>query len=238
VEDEASADHPDRTLLWTTYRRSHVNLGPPVFLEDDRYTALFTASVAAGADLVLDALQPDATGKVPGSARQKGLIKALFSGIGALRWDAGERAAYLAYHRDWLVRFSVADPDEAAELLSRFDRRVEGMAATVEQLRRVAAAEWEGEARAGAGADGAWRKALAALLAFLVPFRGDPRYRVDPFTDDGALPPLFKVFHAMANHLGVGMLDEAFVHHLLLRASAPEVAAAQPAGPVAEAVEA
>jgi hypothetical protein len=232
LEDEASADHPDRALLWTGYRRSHVNLGPPVFLDDDQYTALFTTCLARGADLVLDALHPDASGNVPGSARQKGLLKALFSGIAALRLGAGERAAYLAYHRDWLVRFNVADPDEAAELLTRFDRRLEGMAATVQQLARVAAAEWEGEARTATGAEGAWRDALAGLLAYLVRFRGDPRYQVDPFTDDAALPPLFKVFHAMANHLGVSMLDEAFVYHLLLRASA-----AEPAGRMAEPVE-
>ena len=226
TEDEAAADYPDRTLLWTRYRRSHVNLGPPAFLEDDRYTALFTACLARGADLVLDVLHPEPAGGVPGAARQRGLLRGLFSGLAALGFSADERAAYLAYHRDWLIRFNVAGPDAEAEARAGFDRRVEGMASTVQQLRRVAAAHWEGGAVAAAGAEGPWRDALSDLFAYLVRFRGDPAYRVDPFTDDAAFPPHFKVFHALANHLGVRMLDEAFVHHLVLRAATAEPVAA------------
>lgn len=234
LEDEATADYPDRTLLWTSYRRSHVNLGPVPFLRQDGYAERFTACLARAADLVLDTLLPDAGGKVPGAARQRVLLRGLFSGLAALGFSAAEREAYLAYHRDWLVRFTLSDPEKEGELLAAFDRRVEGMAPAAAQLRRAAAAEWGEGARPSAGAEGAWGEALAGLLAWLAPLRGDPEYRLDPFTDDAAFPAVFKAFHGLANQLGVRMLDEAFVHHLVLRATAAEpaavAAAAEPAG--------
>ncbi|HEY0015546.1 MAG TPA: lantibiotic dehydratase C-terminal domain-containing protein [Longimicrobium sp.] len=224
VEDDATSDYPDRTLLWTRYRRSHVNLGPPLFLEDDWYTALFTACLGSGADLVLDFVQPDQAGKVPGAARQRGLLRAIFGGLAAVGFSPDERAAYLAYHRDWLVRFNVAGPEAEAELLASYDRRAEGMASTLEQLRQIAGGYWGAAPGSVTGADADWRDALSALVEYLARFRGNPEYRLDPFTDDPVFPPLFKAFHALANHLGIGMLDEALVHHLVLRATATQVA--------------
>lgn len=224
AEDEATSDYPDRTLLWTRYRRSHVNLGPPRLLEDNRYAALFTACLGRGADLVLDFLAPDAEGRVRGTARQRGLLHALFSGLAAVGFAPEEREAYMAYHRDWLVRFSVSGPDAEAEVRSAFDRRVEGMASLVGQLRRLGNARWDGATANLTGVEAEWRSALHALLGYLVAFRRNPDYRLDPFTDDPVFPPLFKVFHALANHLGVRMLDEAFTHHLVLRATSREPA--------------
>jgi lantibiotic biosynthesis dehydratase-like protein len=229
VEDEAAEDRPDRTLLWTQYRRSHVNLGPPVYLRHDGYVERFTACLAAGAELVLDQLHPDAGGKVAGAARQRVLLRGVFTGLGALGFSPEQRAAYLAYHRDWLLRFSLSDTEKETALREHFDRRVDGLAAIVDQLRRASATEWEVDAAPASGVEGRWRAALAGLMAWLEPFRGDPEYLVDPFTDDAACPAVFKVFHALANHLGVGMLDESFTHHLLLRVATPA-----PAEPVAE----
>ena len=48
-EDEPAGERPDRSLAWTTYRRSPVSLGPPRFLDDDGYAARVTAALAAGA---------------------------------------------------------------------------------------------------------------------------------------------------------------------------------------------
>ena len=61
-EDRAEGLHPDRTLLWTTWRRSHVNLGPDVFLDDDAYVARMTTALAAAGDIVLGTVQPGVTG--------------------------------------------------------------------------------------------------------------------------------------------------------------------------------
>jgi hypothetical protein len=37
-----------------------------------------------------------------------------------------------------------------------------------------------------------------------------------PFAADVSWPPLFKVFHGMANQIGLVPLQEAYVHHMLL----------------------
>lgn len=231
AEDEADADYPDRALLWTHYRRSHVNMGPPVHLGSDEYAARFTAAMAAGAGLVLDGLAPDAEGRFAGSARQRILLRGLLAGIAAAGFTAEEREAYLAYHRDWLIRFTLDDTQREAEAVAAFDRRVEAMSAAAEQVRRAAAALWDVPDAAPASAgEAAWCAALTALAGYLDRLRGDPAYDVDPFAGNAVFPPLFKAFHGLANQLGVGMLDEAFLHHLLLRATGSPVEAAVPAG--------
>ncbi|MET0396756.1 MAG: lantibiotic dehydratase C-terminal domain-containing protein [Longimicrobiaceae bacterium] len=225
-DDEREEDYPDRTLSWTRYRRSHVSLGPAPFLDDDRYAGLMAACLASAADLVLDGLRPDASGQVPHSLRQRILLRALVAGLSGLDL-AGGPAAYLAYHRDWLLRFYAEDADREEEVRGQFDARVEQMPGTLEPLRRVAAAQLVGEAAGGSagephGRD--WPGALAGLHAYLAGFRGDPAYHVDPFAPDPVFPPIFKVFHGLANQLGLSSTNEAFVHHLLLRATAGQEA--------------
>ncbi|HEU4559386.1 MAG TPA: lantibiotic dehydratase C-terminal domain-containing protein, partial [Longimicrobium sp.] len=59
IDDEDRAEgHPDRSLLWTTYNRSHVNLGPDVFLDDDAYVARMCTALAAAGGIVLDTVEP------------------------------------------------------------------------------------------------------------------------------------------------------------------------------------
>ncbi|HEX2095304.1 MAG TPA: lantibiotic dehydratase C-terminal domain-containing protein [Longimicrobiaceae bacterium] len=215
-EDQQTADYPDRTLLWTRYRRSHVNLGPQVLLGDDLYVARITTCLARGAETVLDVLKPG----LPDSARLQVLLNSVMAGLAALGLPAEEHAAYLVYHRDWLLRFVLSSQSKEAEALAMFDRRVDGMRPVVEQVRR-AAEERERTLPAGEGvpAEGTWEHSVRDLAGYLARFRGDPAYHVDPFTDHPAFPSLFKAFHGLANQLGVDMRNEAFVHHLLLRAA-------------------
>jgi hypothetical protein len=227
-DDEREEDYPDRSLRWTRYRRSHVNLGPAPFLDDDRYATLVAACLASGAEFVLDGLRPDTSGQVSHSLRQRILLKALVAGVTTLDLGGGP-VAYLAYHRNWLLRFFAEDEAQEGEVRDRFDAQVERMAGTVDQLRRVAAAQPStgvAEGRAGEPQGRDWPGTLAALHAYLAGFRGDPAYHVDPFAPDPVFPPLFKVFHGLANQLGLSPTNEAFVHHLLLRAMAGEAVGA------------
>jgi hypothetical protein len=50
-------------------------------------------------------------------------------------------------------------------------------------------------------------------------YRGRPEYDRDPYTDDHSFLPLFKVFHACANQIGLRISNEAYLHHLLLQAA-------------------
>jgi hypothetical protein len=223
LEDERDEDYPDRTLLWTTYRRSGVSLGPDrVLMADDRYVALFTTALAAGAELVLEALGPG----LSEAGRLKALRDGVAAGLSGLPLTDEERAAYLAYHRDWLLRWLMPHGEREAEMLARFDQRAAAMGPAAEEARRVARDGGTGEGAA------AWREALSGLAAHLAPLRGDPAHDADPFTRDPVFPPVFKVFHSLANQMGVDMLNEALVHHLLLRALDGAVA---PAPALAEA---
>lgn len=218
-DDRAGEDYPDRTLRWTRYQRSFVNFGWKNHLDDDGYVSRMTVGFAAGAARVLDAVEA-AGGRFPAAGRQTVLLKAVIAGLAALDLTAEARAEYLAYHRDWLVRWTAADAERGAVALNIYDRRVEAMGAAAEQVGHAAIAQWEhGAAEAGATA---WGAASAELARYVSPFQGKAAYDMDPFTDNPLFPPLFKLFHGLANTLGIGMLDEGFTHHLLLcKAAAP-----------------
>ena len=47
-------------------------------------------------------------------------------------------------------------------------------------------------------------------------------YPKTPFSDDPVFSALFKAFHGVANQLGVDLLNEALVYHVLFRAVADE----------------
>jgi hypothetical protein len=223
-DDPDWGDHPDRALLWTTYRRSPVSLGGPPFLSDDRYAALLTRSLAAGCERIF-ALKPDAGGALAPPVRRRALLAGLIVGLAALGFDPGKRASYLAYHRDWLLRFELPMADRCEtgaveRLLPGLDGRMARMGESLLSLRRVAEAGWEGSGGApdpGEGPDAGWRRSLADLLEYISPLCLDPDYRLDPFAGDPVFAPVFKVLHGFANQLGLKRLDEAFAHHVLLR---------------------
>jgi hypothetical protein len=225
VEDEVAEDRPDRSLLWTKYRRSHVSLGGKPFLLEDDYASLFTACLGCGCELALSALVPGESGEVPFRQRQSALLKALIVGVATLGFSRRQRTAYFAYHRDWLLRFSTlnknqGDPERVRALEEQFDARASRMGRSLDQLRTVAGTQWAVQAPVGEqdGKEVAWRAALSAFLLYVTPRCREPEYHLDPFAVDPVFSPVFKVFHGVANQLGLPMLDEALAHHLLLRA--------------------
>ncbi|HEY0512809.1 MAG TPA: lantibiotic dehydratase C-terminal domain-containing protein [Thermoanaerobaculia bacterium] len=229
IDPEDAGAPLDRALLWTTYRRSHISLGGKPFLDDDRYAALLTRCLAGGCDLML-ALEPGPGGSLSSTQRRNTLVKALIEGLAALGFPAAKRADYLAYHRDWLLRLMVpkhmaADPESSARLRNFFDAQIARMEGSLAALGRIAAAAWDGGERALRSPQevdpvAGWRRSLAGLLAHVSPLCLDPDYRLEPFASDPVFAPVFKVFHGVANQLGLKRQDEAFTHHLLLRATA------------------
>ncbi len=221
VDDQAVAAHPDRALLWTQYRRSHVSLASEPFLLDDRYVSLFICCLTEGCEQVLAALYPEGSRVAPLSARPGILLKLLTSGLAGPDLPAPQLAQYLAYHRDWLIRFILlgrqADPDRAVEVITQLDRRLESMTSQMEALHRVLEREWEGSG----DMETAWRHSLAGLLRYSRTLCESVDYHIDPFAGDPAFVCLFKALHGVSNQLGVSMLDEAFIHHMLLRAAEP-----------------
>lgn len=221
-EDESESVHPDRILMWTRYRRSVVSLGSQPLLGDDLYAARFTKCLGSSCNWVLDTLLPGPQGDFPHRIRQNAILKALTLGIGSVSF--GElRLRYLAYHRDWLLRYLEAKSNDDLRrtgdfsfLIERFDLRLATMPAVVSRLGEIAQADLSDSQESDSLTQ--WQLDLASLAAYVAGFRGDPDYDLDPFASDPVFPVLFKVFHAVANQLGLSMPEEAFSHHLLLRA--------------------
>lgn len=225
LEDEVEGGHPDRSLVWTRYRRSRVSLAGSPWIEDDAYAALATRCLGRGADLALAALE----GEEDPSERQLGLLQALIEALAALGLSAAERASYFAFHRDSLLRYSLdrrlAGAAGAQDLVAGFERRIERLGEVRDSLREIAEEEWSGAAEDKDADEVAWDRSLAGLAAHVAGFRGLPEYRLDPFAADPLFPLVFKVLHGFANQLGVNLLDEAFAHHLLLDIATPAGAA-------------
>lgn len=227
VEDEAEEACPDRHLEWTRYRRSHVSLAGPPFLDDDRYVALFTRCLGVGCEIVLSLLADRSETTHP--QRQSALFKTLVAGLAQLDLGPGQRAELLAYHRDWLVRFPILkqkqDPEKVDQMLERLEAQAAKRPQVLETLARVAQGAWTGSPGDGDPQEEGdllhlWGRGVAALLDHVRSFEGHPGYRLDPFAADPAFVPLFKLFHGFANQLGLSPLNEALAHHLLLRAVA------------------
>ena len=233
VDNETGSDHPDRSLFWTLYRRNRASLGP--FLDDDGYVSRITRCLAAACERVL-LLEPDSTGRISHPLRQGALLAGLAVGLAAPGFDSEARPAYLAYHRDLLLRFPLArDQDEACssnDLLRLFDRQIEAMGPAASALRRATRSEWlRDPAKAEPRVDAAWRRTLANLLWYVRPLCDDPDRRVDPPAADACFVPLFKVFHGLANQLGLSLVEEAYAHHLLWSVTDGEASRpAMPAG--------
>jgi hypothetical protein len=223
LEDGDASLHPDRSLLWTHYQRSHISLGGKPLLDDDRYAALITTCLARSCEMVLASLRPNGEGQFPHSPRQTALLRLVTGGLGALGFGVEKSAAYLAYHRDWLLRFTAARSNTGSEkirqVVAQFDQRADQMGGALETLRAMALDAWSGGTRDSLdGTDAGWWQALRDLQGYLDRFRGNADYQLDPFATDIVFSPVFKAYHGSANQLGLNMLNEAFAHHLLWRA--------------------
>lgn len=219
TEDQVADDHPDRTLLWTTYRRSAVSLGGKPWIEDDRYVEGIIRCLSAGCDQVLELFATDEASPSD-SARQNLLIELIGTGLGALEWGSDQRTRYLSYHRGCLFRFlllKAEDPEEkAARLLARCDRHVARLGASQAAL-EASLDRWRGTVERTA-----WQRELLRFYNYVSAFKDSPDHRLDPFAGDLRFTPLFKVFHGVANQLGLSLLNEGFTHHLLLSLERPE----------------
>lgn len=221
-EDHGQDDLPDDSFLWTRYRRVPMVLGTAPLLHDDRYVALFTTCLGRACDLVLGWLELDEGERVSFRSRQ-GILLAILSGaLTAAFPSVEERSRHLVYQRDWLVRSPVlytrGRMERARAILDRFEQEVERMGpATRQSLQAVVASEEDGEP-----AETAWRRSVAELRAYLEPLQGDPAYDLDPFVEGPLHPCLFRLFHCVANQIGLTALNEAMTWHLLVHAGAGE----------------
>ncbi|MBE4749495.1 hypothetical protein G4177_15120 [Corallococcus sp. ZKHCc1 1396] len=224
VEDGSEGEAPDRSLLWTTYSRSPAVLGAESFVRDAEHSELFTRAMAECARLILVELAPDMTGQAYAQKRQSLFLKMLIAGISEASDAPAFWITYLTYHRDWLVRYFVANGDphkvSHASILEDLEQKLAKSSSAIAPLGALIAAHAGLDPVARyEGSLGGWRSGVAAFFRHIAGYRGQPEYDLDPYAADSTHLPLFKLLHGCANQLGFRMSNEAYLHHLLLRAA-------------------
>lgn len=224
VEDAVDKDYPDRSMLWTTYRRSPVVVGDPIYVRDDHHMALFTRAVAASGEFILSEVVPASRDPKYLQVRQNSFLKLIITGMTATDFAPATWPVYYTHHRNWLVRTLVTRsplgvaPDA---ILAEMNGHLDKVRSTLPALARIMAAQ-RAEARDGGAPSGplaAWTAAVREFFAYVSGYRGRPEYDRDPYTDDYTFLPLFKIFHTCANQFGFRLSNEAYLHHLLLHAA-------------------
>jgi hypothetical protein len=221
TEGRAGEADTEATLLWTGYRRSD-SLGNGQLLLDPRYASLITSCLGRGCDLFLASLKPE-EGRITHGSRRITFVSALVAGLSVLGLPFGKRYAYLAYHRDSLLREIVALGPGSAGLqktVSFLDTRAEAFTAALQGLRRMIAEEWTGgvEPQPAPAELGSWQRSLSGLHEYFGRLRGVAADQLDRWAAEPGFVPLFKVCHGLANQAGMTPADEAFWCHLLVRA--------------------
>jgi hypothetical protein len=223
--DERVTPYPDRTLLWTDYRRSAVSLGSEPFLSNDRYAALTTKCLSGGCQIVLATLGAGTDDAGRNRERQNVLMRSIINVLVVLGWARNRRDSYLRYHRDWLLRFgSRSNEEEEARLLTLFADEAQRLRSSVGSLATIL------RQHSSTGAESAdvvdpevmFSSSVQTLMDYVTMLCRDRQYHIDPMAPDPVFPVLFKVLHGLANQLGVKILVEAFVYHLLLSASSTD----------------
>jgi len=212
LEDRAPGTHADRDLIWTTYQRSAIVFGHKPLLSDDGYIDRFLACLRSGSALTLTAFTSATGESIPHRHRQATLLKLIAAGHAAL-FSPAERSAYAAYHRDWLIRYPLlsrgARMEGVREVFSRFEAESSRLGAFTQDVLRRAVHSQESDGMSD------WQRSLRELRDYLACFRMDPAYWPDPYVEGPLFPCLFKLFHCLANQLGITPLNEGLAHHLV-----------------------
>jgi hypothetical protein len=237
TEDEQEADYPNKTLLWTHYRRSPVVFGSEVYLDDEIHLVRFCRCQAAVTRLALDILLPKLGELRYPEHRQAIFLHILLTALSSFHLPLAETAAYLAYHRDWLIRslvHNVTTPETTTFETLRDELRIraESSASTLRPLAEHIEAALE-QPQASTDDYLPLHREFSAFYDHVSTYRGQSRYDQDPCTRDFSFLPVFKVLHFAANQLGFRLSHEAYVFTLLLRATehlCPRLAMADIAG--------
>ncbi len=160
-------------------------------------------------DILLSALQSNPNDRFEHAQRWQIVLTLVASGVQRLLKTDDRRRAYLAYHRDWLIRYPILRRGlgraKAEELLRVLDTQRQQLGPlTCSQI----AAQQD---CVSTPAMRRWHRALKELSPCAD--------QTDPFTSDPLFPALLRLHHALARLFGLALLDEASIYHALLAGS-------------------
>ena len=195
VEDDLLVDDvPDRSLLWSGYRRSAFVLGEEALLADDAYVANMTRCLGCSSDVVLDLFDLDQNGKISFQRSQNTLLMMLVSGLAALFENHIDMLPYLKFHRDWTIRFPILKAKQGlakvSEVYELLERHVSAAGRpTIEALKKVVEAKRSAR-DPGEALEREWRQSLSLLKDHLSASRNDSDC-TDSFAESIRFPLLF-----------------------------------------------
>ena len=178
--------------------------------------ARYRACLELSTDVYLAAVSANGCTELPYAERESAVLELLLAGLPAMLPKESQWQDYLAFHRDWLVRYPVLQngygTSKASQILDLLDAQMEKVGQR--DFRTLAGATpcfVAGPLRA------AWSRSLSELATALAGRESDPRYQLDPFAHGPLFPTHFRLLHAVARQFGIALLDEAFLHHLVLK---------------------
>jgi len=163
----------------------------------------------------------DAAGSMPRAlsyGERQHLLLAMILSAGATAFsDLSSRRRFHEFHRDWLIRYPVLQGghgmSKVVELFGILETHVERMGSP--KIGDLAARVRGAVARR---LHVRWSSQIRILAQTLARRDTARPFHLDPFASGLTFPALFRLLHAVARQLGVALLDEALLHHLVLRA--------------------
>jgi hypothetical protein len=213
---ETAGEDAGPRLAWTTYARRSLVMGDHRLLADDTYAALFTRALARGCELLLaDWEEGDSESFL--RLRQRFFFHRIAGALSMLWPDEEERARYLAYHRDWLIRFATLQSRSGSRaargILERYRRERERIGGDLPDP-----GSGGSEDQDPGGRQERWWSSLVELRSYLLRQRcPELGGATDPFAPDLFSPALFRVLHNQANALGLNPTTEGLLFDLLLK---------------------
>jgi len=192
-----------------------VSFPPDPWLSDDTFALYFYRALSAGCGSLLTTVSSEG---LSAQGRYSILARLISVAIDrAAQCADGFDKSYFEYHRDWLLRFFSVDHLEEQRLIESFDRHLSASPSSRHAFRSYLCPAPETGSLSPQLLQ--WSRDVDALMTYVTRYKNNPRYQIDPFTNNVEFPVFFKILHGIANQIGARPREEAFVHHALYRAS-------------------
>lgn len=222
---------PAPNLADLGYARTPDIFGGPPFTEDDEYIGLATQFLGAGCRWSVQFLSSQSSSDKDGSA-EKDLffVRWVAHCLSSMGLSDPERAAFLLYYRNWLIRFPLLMKRSPQSVADQWVEKLQDRAASdperAQSIRRATTEavgeDWlrtYDEATPLLQDSARSQHSICGRLSDYLASKADqPEYSVDPFSENLISPPVCKLVLGLSNALGYATTDQALLFHLMLQA--------------------
>ena len=207
-EDYAEGLRPDRNLVWTRYRYLPEQVGAEPLSSAIGFETAFVRCRAASTEVMLCWLDDLGHGGIAMRKRMALALQLFLVATLAVHSRVEARIRYLTFQRDWLLRV-IPDREQVLALL---ERKVEALVSQRENLNLLVADRAPND-----GVFGSWSRAVSDFVRFCL--RQTGRQDLVEVDGGGSQDPICfaisRLIHNAINPIGIGILNEAYLCHLL-----------------------